>query len=78
MTCEVEYLVVYTVPEECPEPAKVGFCRSVGVFAAYPYFRSLVSQFAWNAGLEIPPLPAIASTAHIPKKTAELSPDVDR
>lgn len=68
LTCEVEYLVVYGIPEDSPEAAALGFCRNVGVFAAYPYFRSLVSQFAWNAGIELPPLPSIASTAHIPKK----------
>lgn len=77
LTCEVEYLVVYGVPHDCSETAKLGFCRNVGAFAAYPYFRSLVSQFAWNAGIELPPLPAIASTAHIPRKqsVAEASSD---
>lgn len=66
LKCEAEYVVIYSVPNSSPEEAARGFCRNVGVFAAYPYFRTLVAQLTWGAGITLPPLPAIASTAHIP------------
>jgi len=68
LKCEAEYAVIYAVPSSSPEEAARGFCRNVGAFAAYPYFRALVSQLSWGAGVNLPPLPAIASTAHIPPK----------
>ncbi|WP_295527193.1 hypothetical protein [Novosphingobium sp. Chol11] len=68
LKCEAEYVVIYSVPTLAAEEAARGFCRNVGVFAAYPYFRAHVAQLAWGAGITLPPLPAIASTAHIPPK----------
>jgi hypothetical protein len=68
MQCTADYVVVYSVPGNSPEPAAQGFCKNVGAFAAYPYFRGLVAHLFAEAGLNIPPLPAIASTAHIPPK----------
>lgn len=68
MQCTAEYVVLYHVPENAPEAAAEGFCKNVGAFAAYPYFRGLVAHLFAEAGLSIPPLPAIASTAHIPPK----------
>lgn len=68
MKCTADYGVFYEVPRDATEEAAIGFCRNVGSFAAYPYFRSLVAQLAWNAGLTLPPMPSIASTAHIPSK----------
>jgi preprotein translocase subunit SecB len=70
MKCTAEYAVVYGVPDDSEEEAAEGFCHNVGRYAAYPYFRALVAQFAANANLVLPPLPAIASTAHIPKKVS--------
>lgn len=67
-TLVAEYGVSYTVPDDATESAAVGFCRNVGKFAAYPYFRGLAAHFFAEAGLRVPPLPAIASTAHIQKK----------
>jgi len=66
--CVADMFVTYELAEPAPEAAAIGFCRNVGAFAAYPYFRSLVAQLTWAAGLSLPPLPAIASTAHIAKK----------
>lgn len=66
--CYAEYVVFYRIPEEAKEEAAKGFCRNVGMFAAYPYFRALVSRFSSEANLNLPMLPAIASTAHIPPK----------
>lgn len=71
MVCSADYGIYYSTPTDSTPEAALGFCRNVGTFAAYPYFRSLVAQLAWNAGIALPPLPAIASTAHIPKKPAE-------
>ncbi|WP_397586698.1 hypothetical protein [Sphingobium fuliginis] len=68
MQCTAEYIVLYEVPGDAPEAAAQGFCKNVGAFAAYPYFRGLVAHLFAEAGLSIPPLPAIASTAHIPPK----------
>lgn len=63
-----EYAVVYSVPRESESEAAQGFCHNVGRFAAYPYFRALCAQLTAGANLMLPPLPTIASTAHIPKK----------
>lgn len=68
MQCTAEYIVLYDVPGDASEAAAHGFCKNVGAFAAYPYFRGLVAHLFAEAGLNIPPLPAIASTAHIPPK----------
>jgi hypothetical protein len=79
LRCEAEYTVIYEVSPTSPEEAARGFCRNVGGFAAYPYFRALVSQLTWGAGVALPPLPAIASTAHIPPKSgAEASSPDDQ
>ena len=66
--CSAEYAVFYRVPADAKEEAAKGFCRNVGMFAAYPYFRALVSRFSSEGNLNLPMLPAIASTAHIPPK----------
>jgi hypothetical protein len=68
MRCTADFGVYYNTTADAPEAAAIGFCRNTGSFAAYPYFRALVAQLAWNAGVTLPPLPAIASTAHIPKQ----------
>lgn len=69
MKCAAEYVVIYAVPRDSEAEAAEGFCHNVGSFAAYPYFRSLVAHLASGANLVLPPLPSIASTAHIPKKS---------
>jgi hypothetical protein len=66
--CSAQYVVYYLLPANATEEAAKGFCRNVGMFAAYPYFRALVSRFSSEANLNLPMLPAIASTAHIPPK----------
>jgi hypothetical protein len=66
--CVADYGVFYHIPEGATEEAAMGFCRNVGTFAAYPYFRALFSQLVGEAGVRMPPLPSIASTAHIPPK----------
>jgi hypothetical protein len=71
LDCTADYAVMYTTPEGAVETAAIGFCKNVGRFTAYPYFRALVAQLTWNAGMVLPPLPTIASTAHIPPKKKE-------
>lgn len=67
INCSAEFGVFYEVGKIENPSAAEAFCNNVGVFAAYPYFRSLVANLVWNSGVELPPLPSIASTAHIPK-----------
>lgn len=76
LDCVAEFAVMYRTPEGATEAGAIGFCRNVGRFTAYPYFRALVAQLAWNAGLALPPLPTIASTAHIPPKKKGRSEEV--
>lgn len=66
--CVADYGVFYQTPDGATQEAAIGFCRNVGTFAAYPYFRALFAQLVGEAGLILPPLPSIASTAHIPPK----------
>ncbi|WOE74898.1 hypothetical protein [Alterisphingorhabdus coralli] len=66
--CAAEYAVFYRTKVGAKEEAARAFCRTVGMFAAYPYFRALVSRFSSEANLNLPMLPTIASTAHIPPK----------
>lgn len=66
--CSADYGVFYQMPDGATQEAVTGFFRNVGTFAAYPYFRALFAQLVSEAGLTLPPLPAIASTAHIPPK----------
>lgn len=72
LRCVAHYAVFYETPEGATEEAARGFCRNVGVFAAYPYYRGLVARLVTEAGVNLPPLPAIASTAHIPPKKQEV------
>jgi hypothetical protein len=66
--CVAEYAVLYAMPNDAKPEAATAFCRHVGGFAAYPYFRALAAQMAWNAGLDLPPLPTIAAMPVMPKK----------
>lgn len=68
MRAVAEYVVLYSVPNSSGSDAAEGFCHNVGRFAAYPYFRALVAQLTSGANLMLPPLPTIASTAHIPRR----------
>lgn len=68
LQCVADYGVFYHTPDGATQEAAFGFCRNVGTFAAYPYFRALFAQLVSEAGLRLPPLPSIASTAHIPPK----------
>jgi hypothetical protein len=71
LRCVAQYAVFYETPEGATEAGSVGFCRNVGIFAAYPYFRGLVARAAADANVQLPPLPMIASRAHIPPKNED-------
>lgn len=74
LQCVAEYAVFYQTPAGATDAGATGFCRNVGVFAAYPYFRGLVSRLTADANVQLPPLPVIASRAHIPPKKVEGPP----
>ena len=65
--CVGDYAVLYNVPEGSTPEAATAFCKHVGSFAAYPYFRAVAAQMAWNAGVNLPPLPSIAAMPVVPK-----------
>jgi len=75
--CRAEYVVLYAMPEDAKPEAATSFCKHVGSFAAYPYFRALAAQMAWNAGVDLPPLPAIAAMPGLPKPPAADAVDDD-
>jgi len=66
--CVAHYAVFYETPENATEAGARGFCRNVGMFAAYAYFRGLFARLVAEANVQLPPLPTIASRAHIPPK----------
>lgn len=73
MICTADYGIYYSIPEDSKKSAALAFCHQVGSFASYPYFRALMSQYSWNAGLSLPPMPSIASTVHKVKNQNNLS-----
>jgi hypothetical protein len=78
LRCIANYAVFYETPPDATEEAARGFCKNVGVFAAYPYFRGLLARMTTDAGVTLPPLPAIASTAHIPPKKPDAKKEAAR
>ncbi len=70
-SCVADYAVLYALPDRARPEAATSFCKHVGSFAAYPYFRALAAQMAWNAGVDLPPLPTIAAMPVMPKPKAE-------
>ena len=61
LSIEVVYLIAYDGLKDCDEQQVVRFLRRVGRFATYPYFRAHVSQLNWEARLDLPILPTIAT-----------------
>lgn len=56
-----EYLVMYEFSSSVDKDAAEAFCKRVGLYAAYPYYRALVSQLSAAANLDLPTLPMIAT-----------------
>lgn len=55
--CDASYVVGYALSQECDIEAVSAFVKRVGVFACYPYFRSIVANVDWAAGTHLPPMP---------------------
>lgn len=53
------YIVVYGEMEGCEDGAVSAFMQRIGRFAAYPYFRTHVSQLSWESGANLPILPTV-------------------
>jgi hypothetical protein len=53
------YLVAYDDLFNHDEEIVSVFLKRVGRFAAYPYFRALVSQYSWSSEANLPVLPII-------------------
>jgi hypothetical protein len=56
-----EYIVIYEVATDVDDSAAKAFCKRVGLFAAYPYFRALVAHLSAEANASLPPVPVIAT-----------------
>lgn len=54
---EAEYFVVFQLSGQHTEDSIKAFFERTGSFAAWPYFRALVSSFAAAAGVSVPVLP---------------------
>ncbi len=63
LKASAEYFVLYEIHEGASRPEAEAFCRRVGVFAAYPYFRALMAQLSWEANAQLPIMPVIATRA---------------
>jgi hypothetical protein len=70
-----DYAVLYAIASDATPEAATAFSKHVGGFASYPYFRALAAQMAWNAGVDLPPLPAIAAMPIVPKAKSEIAED---
>lgn len=65
-----DYLVIYELADGASEAAAIDFCKRVGVFAAYPYYRALVAHLSWAANTRLPPMPVIATRGALMKDPA--------
>lgn len=61
LKCVAEYYVLYEAPSDLEEDAALAFCTRIGLFAAFPYFRSWVAQASWASNANLPPVPSISS-----------------
>ena len=76
-----DYLVIYQFADVVAEDAATAFCQRIGLYAAYPYYRALVSSLSAAANLDLPTLPMIAtrgSPLPVPKdKSSEIEGRAD-
>lgn len=56
---KAKFVVSYSQLQGQAGPAVEAFVKQVGVFAAYPYFRSFVSQLSWMASAQLPIAPIL-------------------
>lgn len=57
-----DYLVMYEFDQAVDREAAEAFCKRVGLYAAYPYYRALLAHLSAAANLNLPPLPMIATS----------------
>lgn len=60
-----DYHVVYRGLDGCNEYAVKEFAVRIGRTSSYPYFRALVSQLTWSAGVSLPILPVIGTNVPV-------------
>jgi len=70
LSCHSSYLVVYSLSGDVCEAGVRLFVDRVALFSAYPYFRSRVAQYSWEAGADLPTLPIIKGA---PRKSSKKS-----
>lgn len=74
LSSSAEYLVIYEFAEnDVNEAAAIDFCKRVGVFAAYPYYRALVAHLSWATNTNLPPMPVIATRGSLVKDASALN-----
>lgn len=56
-----DFMVTYSIPRGIDAANAAAFCERSGLFAAYPYFRSYVSNVDALGSLELPLLPVLNS-----------------
>ena len=59
LSCSSQFMVAYSVNEECQPDALKAFCERTGMLAAYAYFRGLFANLASLSNIELPPLPMV-------------------
>lgn len=75
LTVRSDYMALYEVPEDSAENESKAFCARVGLFAAYTYFRALVSHYCSDGNLDLPVLPVLSADP-LRKKTGKHTADL--
>ncbi|MFC3068923.1 hypothetical protein [Phenylobacterium soli] len=76
VVAKCRYLVDYAIKGSPTDTAAETFFGRVGVFAAYPYFRSHFAELTSQAGLLLGPLPVLKESAR-PMPRAEMNDPAD-
>jgi hypothetical protein len=61
------YFVGYSQLGEHRPDVAARFIEQIAEMASYPYFRSLVAQLTWAAGITLPILPVISAQRRAPR-----------
>ena len=71
LQCTADYVASYNDLAGCEEKAAQAYLGRVGLFACYPYFRSVFANLDWASLSRLPPLPVIKDFARKPKTKAQ-------
>lgn len=77
MCVRADFMVLYEVPEGSAEYESRAFCARVGLFAAYPYFRSLFAHLTSLGQLELPVLPVLSADP-LKKTSGKQTAEIER